>query len=254
ETGRDVRKLSSLSKAASVNIIASTGWYTDDSYSPMVKSSTSDQLAQIMIRELKEGIETTGIRAGVIGELGCSEPLTQNEQKILAAGAKAQAETKVPLTVHTALFDLENKRHPKQAPQELKILRENDADLSKVYISHMDFTCLDLPYHEKIMEEYGVILDYDSFGQEQFYNNLYIGAGGISDKERIAALVDLLSKGYEKQLMMSCDVCEKIHLRKYGGWGYSHILEDIIPLLKARGVSEKQIETMTVDNPKRLFS
>jgi phosphotriesterase-related protein len=253
-TGRDVVKLSSLEKAADVNIIIATGWYTDASYPPLVKESTPEQLVQIMIEELSEGIEGTEIRAGIIGELGCSEPLTPNEQKVLAAGAKAQSSTRVPLTVHTALFDVDNKRHAQQAIQELEILRKNDADLSKVYISHMDFTCSDIGYQEKIMDDYGVILDYDTFGQEQFYDNIFVGAGGVSDKERIAALVNLLSRGYEKQLMLSCDVCEKIHLRKYGGWGYSHVLENIIPLLRVGGVSERQIETMTIHNPRALFS
>jgi phosphotriesterase-related protein len=124
----------------------------------------------------------------------------------------------------------------------------------KVYVSHMDDYYNDLGYNERIMEQYGVTLSYDCFGQEQYFDHLFFGAGGITDKERIATLVELLRKGFEGQLMMSHDICEKILLRKYGGWGYSHVLEHIVPTLKQNGVSEREVNTMLVGNPRRLFS
>jgi phosphotriesterase-related protein len=252
--GRDVKALRRISEKTGINVVCATGWYVESSQPAEIKQKPLSELTEIIIKELSEGIDETDVRAGVIGELGCSEPLAPSEEKVLVAAGRAQAKTKAPLTMHTALFDVTHKRHPKQARQELEILRKNDADLSKVYISHMDFTSNDLGYQERIMEDYGVTLDYDTFGQDQYYDNIFWGAGGITDKERITAMTALLQKGYEKQLMMSCDICEKIHLRKYGGWGYSHILEHIVPALKQNGIAEKQIETMLVDTPRRLLS
>lgn len=252
--GRDVRAIRRISEKTGVNVVCSTGWYVESSQPAEIKKKPIPELTDIMIKELSEGIDGTDIRAGVIGELGCSEPLAPSEEKVLAAAGRAQAKTKAPVTMHTALFDIEHKRHPKQAVQELEILRKNDADLSKVYVSHMDFTSNDLDYHERIMEDYGVTLDYDTFGQDQYYDNIFWGAGGITDRQRIDAITILLQKGYEKQLMMSCDICEKIHLRKYGGWGYSHILEHIVPTLKQNGITDKQIEAMLVENPRRHLS
>ena len=252
--GRNVKALRAVSEATGINVICGTGWYLDATHPAFIRQSESRTLVEHMVRELDEGIDGMEIRAGVIGEIGCSKPLTPNEEKVLASAAKAQALTKAPITVHTALYDVECKCHAKQARQELEILRRNGADMSKVYVSHMDWTLDDLGYQERIMEDYGVTLAYDSFGQEQYYDNVYWGCYGVTDRERIAALGELLRKGFERQLMISCDVCEKIHLRKYGGWGYSHILEHICPALKQKGISDRQIRTMTVDNPRRLFS
>jgi phosphotriesterase-related protein len=66
--------------------------------------------------------------------------------------------------------------------------------------------------------------------------------------------VELLSQGYEKQIMLSHDVCYKFFLKKYGGFGYSHIMEHILPTLRYYGVQEKQIRVMMIENPKRILS
>ncbi len=252
--GRNPPALRMVSEATGLNIICAAGFYIATSHPPFVKRKSIDDLAELMISELEEGIEATGIRAGVIGEIGCQEPLEAQEVKVLAAAAKAQARTKVGLTVHTALHDPTKRRIAKQARQEIEILQKYGCDLSKVYISHMDFTYDDPKYQRDLMDEFGVTLDYDTFGQENHYHNIYLGAIGIPDSARSQALAGLVSDGYTKQLMMSCDVCEKIHLRKYGGYGYSNILEHIVPLLKVYGVRERDVRRMMVDNPKSILS
>lgn len=75
-----------------------------------------------------------------------------------------------------------------------------------------------------------------------------------SDNERVRAVVELLNAGYEKNLVLAQDVCMKIQRRKYGGYGYAHVLENITRDFRHRGVSENQIRTMLVDNPKRLLA
>ena len=252
--GRDPLALLRVSRATGLNIVCSTGFYVAPSHPAFVKKSSVEELAELMSNELEDGIEATGIRAGVIGEIGCQEPLEAEEKKVLAAAAKAQARTKAGLTVHTALHDPANRRVAKQARQEIEILQKYGCDLSKVYMSHMDFTHDDPKYQRDLMDEFGVTLDYDTFGQENHYHNIYLGAVGFSDAARCRALVDLVKSGYARQLMMSCDVCEKIHLRKYGGYGYSNILEHVIPLLGVYGVRRRDVRTMMVDNPRSLLS
>jgi len=254
QTGEGVKALLQISEATGINVICGTGWYIEASHPSFVSQNAVSELTEHIVKELIEGIDGTSIRAGVIGEIGCSAPLTINEEKVLAAAAKAQARTHAPLTVHPGYYDYKNRREIRQVRRELDILQRNDADMFKVYVSHMDDYYNDLGYNERIMEQYGVTLSYDCFGQEQYFDHLFFGAGGITDKERIATLVELLRKGFEGQLMMSHDICEKILLRKYGGWGYSHVLEHIVPTLKQNGVSEREINTMLVGNPRRLFS
>jgi phosphotriesterase-related protein len=252
--GREPEKLRRVSEATGVNIVYNTGFYCEPSLPAWVKKKSIEQLADIMVAEMEEGIEGTGIRAGVIGELGCQEPLKPMEAKVLAAGAKAQARTGAGLTIHTPLYSNINEDVvAKQVPQEVEILQKYDCDLSKVYISHSDFTFDDPKYQQKLMDEFGLTLNYDCFGQEQYFKRPYFGAGGVTDGERARALANLVKLGYAKQLMMACDVCEKIHLRKYGGYGYSNVLEHVVPFLELLGVSEKQVRTMMVDNPKRVL-
>ena len=117
------------------------------------------------------------------------------------------------------------------------------------------FTKGDLFYSRRIGDK-PVYYDsiYDEIGEEMYMDSTYPGAGPVSDRQRVSALVELLKQGYEKQIVLSQDVSFKIDYVKYGGYGYAHILEHIIPELKFRGVTEKQIKTMIIENPKRIFS
>jgi phosphotriesterase-related protein len=250
EIGRDPIALRAIAIATGLNIICGTGWYLEDSYPDQVKKDSIDELSNVMVRELTEGIEETGIRAGVIGELGTGLELTENEKKVMRAAARAQAKTGAPLTIHTW--------HPLQSVKEarkyLDIVAEEGVDLSKVYLSHMDQTCADTEYHKSIIEKYGVVLSYDCFGFETPCEGFCPGGTHPSDTERVRAVVELLNAGYEKNLVLAQDVCMKIQRRKYGGYGYAHVLENITRDLRHRGVSERQIHTMLVDNPKRLLA
>jgi phosphotriesterase-related protein len=118
----------------------------------------------------------------------------------------------------------------------------------------MDMTADDTAYHRSLMEKYGIVLGYDNFGNEMYYDSVYPGCGGVPDKMRVKGLVDLLRSGYEKHLVLSHDVCFKIALTKYGGYGYSHVLRHIIPQIRAEGVTPKQVEAMLIDNPRRILA
>lgn len=254
DIGRNVKALKELSTRTRMNIVCATGWYTETAHSPHVRRATTEELVEMLIKELTEDIQNTGTRAGIIGEIGCSEPLGESEKKTLTAAAQAQSKTGAPLTIHTPIFDKANKRTPLPAPAILEILRKNDAKLEKVYLSHMDYTWHDPAYQGKIMDEYGVTLSYDTFGSEQWNNNYYFGAGGLTDKERVEGLVGLIKNGYGKNLLVSQDICKKMHLRKFGGYGYSHVAAHILPMLTHKGVSESQIQALVIENPRRILS
>lgn len=253
--GRDPLALRKISSATGVNVLTGTGWYIAASHPAIVKDKSLEELSDIMVRELTEGIGDTGIKAGLIGECGLSYPIDPNEEKVIRAAARAQAETRCAYTIHPPSYnDLEPKKIVKNATDILDIIQEEGANLEKFYMSHMDATCEDLDYHKKVMDTYGIVLGYDTFGQENYDDSSYPGAYDVPDKTRTNAIVELCNAGYEKQLVMSQDVAIKIHRVKYGGYGYAHILKHIIPVLRFQGVTEKQIRTMTVDNPKRLLA
>ena len=191
------------SEATGVNIVASTGWYISPAHPPSHAEASVDELAEMLVKHIEVGIEGTDVRAGVIGELGMTEPLHPLEEKVLRAGGRAQARTGVPLTVHPMVFK-------KEAHQYIDILEAEGANLDKVYISHMDGSCPDYEYHESVMDR-GVSIDYDLFGDTS-WNDAYLLFGGdhwVSDHERVETLARLCADGYSQQIMLAQDRCLK---------------------------------------------
>jgi len=241
--GRDPQALKKISAETGLNIVCATGWYLHECHPSYVGRMSVDELSDIMVKELTEGIGDSGIRAGVIGELGTTEPLHPDEKKVLQAAAKAQSETGAALTIHPA----------RKKGEEYVDIIENDAVLDKVYLSHADAE-IDLNYHRRLLER-GINIEYDLFGLDTAYSDdIYPGAGGVSDNQRADGLIELCKEGYEKNVMISQDTAQKIQLVKYGGFGYAHILQNVIPILKHKGLSEFQIRTIIIENPKRILS
>ncbi len=240
--------LIAASRATGINIVASTGWYIAPSHPESHAEATVGELADILIHDIEVGIQGTDVRAGVIGELGMSEPLHPQEEKVLRAGGRAQATTGVPLTVHPMVFH-------KEAHKYIDILEEEGANLEKIYISHMDGSCPDWEYHESVMDR-GVAIDYDLF-RDSPWNDSHLIFGGdhwVSDRERVETLAKLCADGYSKQIMIAHDHCLKVHFAEYGGKGWAYILTEIVPMLREAGVTEEQLNDVLVENPKRIFA
>lgn len=252
--GRDPISLQRISKKVGINIVCGTGWYIGKAHPKSIKRYDIEDLADLMEREITQGIENSHIKAGVIGEIGCSDPLTRDEKKILRASARAQLRTNVPIVLHPALYNLKSKLIPKKASEYLSILDKEGVNFNKVYLSHMNWTCEDLEYHRSVIEKYDVRICYDGFRSETWNDSLFPGFGPYCDKFETRAISQLVKEGYQDNLLISSDICMKIHLRKYGGYGYAHILENVIPLLKYFGLTNKQIRHLIVDNPRRIFS
>ena len=92
------------------------------------------------------------------------------------------------------------------------------------------------------------------FGLEYYYDCEWVGLRNKTDAERIDMVVELCQQGYDKQLMLSQDVFSKLQTKKYGGYGFTHIIKNIIPQLKIKGVTDKQIQNMLIQNPKRILA
>jgi phosphotriesterase-related protein len=251
--GRDPLALRRISIDTGLNLVTATGWYVGSAHPSLVRRKSSAELAGIIVKELTEGIGDTGIRAGVIGEIGCSVPYQQDEEKVLRAASRAQTETGAGINIHPGLFDLENKRIGKDAMRQLDTVEEEGGDLSKLYLDHCDYTCSDLDYQRRLLER-GICLSYDNWGIEIYVDDFWPGAGVPSDRQKVDAVVELCKEGYDKQLVFSQDVCMKFLLSRYGGQGYGHVLRNIVPELKFRGVSRKQLRNILVENPKRILA
>ena len=248
QNGRDPEALAAISEGSGINIVASTGWYIAESHPAELDEADIGELTGILLADIESGINGTDIRAGVIGELGCTEPLHPDEEKVLRAGARAQQQTGVPLTVHPMLY-------AKKAHRYIDILEEDGADLARVYISHMDASCPDVAYQESVMDR-GVSINYDLFRgvPASDTHRRFGGDHWVHDGERIDTLAQLCANGYDRQIMVAHDVCLKMHWVEYGGKGYGYILRDIVPQLEERGVTQDQLDNILVENPKRMFA
>ena len=243
--GRDPLALARVSRATGVNIVMGAGYYVDKVHPPDMDERSEEEIAQQMIDELTVGVGSTGVRAGVIGELGCSWPLTDNERKVLRAGSSAQRATGAGVLIHPG-------RNPRAPFEILDILEESGADVSRVIMGHLDRTIFDMATLFEFAER-GSMLEYDLFGWETSHYSL--GDNDmIHDGQRLDYVQALVDRGYLSKIVLAQDVFAKSRISTYGGYGYGHLIENIVPRMRDRGMTEDHIRQIMVDNPARILT
>ncbi|MBN3289005.1 PTER protein, partial [Polypterus senegalus] len=243
---RDVKTLKKLSQETGVNIVSGAGFYVDASHSKETRSMSVEKLTGIIIDEILHGADGTDIKCGVIGEIGTSWPITDSEKKVLQATAHAQTQLGCPVIIHPGRHDL--------APFEVvRILQEAGGDLSKTVMSHMDRTIFE---KEKLLEfaKLGSYVEYDLFGTEMLNYHFRPDVDMPCDNQRIQSVRLLVDEGYEDQLLIAHDVHTKNRLTKYGGHGYSYILEYIVPKMLTRGIAQSAVDKILIKNPKKWLT
>jgi phosphotriesterase-related protein len=237
----DPLRLREISAESQVQVIAGCGYYRHIAQEARVLSMSADEIADEIVQSLLVGIGDTDVRAGIIGEVGTSTPLHPFERESLVGAARAQQQTGVAINVHP---DLWGRGHL----DVLAVLESAGADLSRTIMSHVD-EVTDSAWHDRIAER-GIYLSFDTFGSEFAYD----GIPEPRDADRINCLLHLLDRGYGDRLLLSQDVCYKMQLTRYGGSGYGHVLANIVPALKFRGVSDRELHKMLVENPARVLA
>lgn len=245
--GRDPQALARISRATGLNIIMGSGYYLEVSLGDRLKAKSEAEITDEIVRDISDGVGSTGIRAGIIGEIGCSFDITSDEHKSLRAAARVQVITGAPLNVHCS-------RGEEGALQILDALETVGADVNRTVIDHLDSGVWD---HEKAFEvaRHGCFIEYDVFGREGYYP---IRNGRVVDRpndaKRINQIMELIEGGYLKQLLISQDIWQKVQKVRYGGWGYAHILRNVVPVMRAKGMSQQEVDTILIENPKRLLT
>jgi len=249
---RDPLGLVNISRATGLNVVMGSGYYISQSQGPEYERKTKEEIAEEINADIEVGVDNTGIRAGIIGELGCTWPLKESERKVLLAGVIAQKRTGATINVHQVSAG------PNDAMEIIKILDDAGADLSRVVIDHIDLTVLPLSYRLELAKT-GCYLEYDIFGYPTFAPPSPFGGGSVirnrpCDRERIEQITELIDAGYLNQILISQDICMKHLMLRYGGHGFAHILCNIVPQMLVRGITREQIHTMMVENPKHVLS
>ena len=239
--GRDPVGLARISRAAGVNVIMGGSYYVASSHPPDMDSRTEDDLTAQIARDVLEGVDATRIRSGVIGEVGCTWPLTDNERKVLRASARAQRLTGAPLLIHPGL----NEESPMVI---LEVLEDAGADLSRTIMGHIDQTVF-LRSTLKQIAETGCYLEWDLFGWERPYYEAERELELPTSATRMADIAWISSEGYGDRIVIAQDICTKHRLLRYGGHGYFFILAQIVPRMRKAGYAEEAIDKILVDNP-----
>jgi phosphotriesterase-related protein len=243
DIGRDVEFAAEVAERADIHYVAATGMYKEELGMPThFRQMDVDALAELYVRELTEGIGSTGIRAGVI-KVATGAPITEHEIKNLRAAARAARATNSRIITHTDNGSF--------GPQQLDVFESEGLPAWHVMVGHSDGSS-DLAYHDALIRR-GCYDGMDRFGLEFIH----------PDRLRVATLAGLLAIGYADRIMLSHDAVgcflgrprvltpEQQALR--ARWNYTHIHREILPLLRQAGVSEQTIDTLLRANPRRFF-
>jgi phosphotriesterase-related protein len=242
------RVLAAIAEAADLNIVMGTGYYVAEAHPESVRDMSQEDITSLILDEFAHGADGTGIKPGVIGEIGCSWPLLDEERKSLRAAAVAQRELEAPpLYIHPG-------KNPDAPAEIVAILEDEGVNMSRVVMCHIERT---VQNDSSLLElaQTGCFVEYDQFGWET--TGSYYMEWGItmpSDSQRIEQIMMLSDRGHGEQILISHDVCYKHNLSKYGGPGYDHILTHAIPLMKTHGMTHDGIEKLIIQNPRRALT
>ena len=247
--GRNPELYKTLAKETGMNIICATGLYIDELGAPAFYKSRAwteadipKMMAELFVKEITDGIGKSGVRAGVI-KVGTSPQMTPHEVNTHKAAVMAQMATGLPIITHT--------EGPLPGVAQAEFLLKQGANPKKVAIGHIS-NSRDIEYHKAVLAK-GVYIAFDRFGLDII----------TPDEVNIKNVAELCKLGFTEKIMLSHDtvnvwlgrptVVPEKYIKLFANWRIDHISKDVIPALKAQGITDEQIKIMMVENPKKLF-
>jgi len=241
----DPRGLQRIAAGTGVHLVMGCGYYVNDYQDPKNHGRTVEDFADEIIGQVLKGAWGTDIRAGMIGEIGCTAPWTDTEKRVLRAALTAAAETGAAINIHPG-------RYPDQPQEIADFIKAAGHPTERIVISHIDRTIFDEPRLLKLADT-GVTIEFDLFGQEQSYYGLS-DIDMPNDATRLRLIRALVDHGHLDRVVISHDICFRTRLASFGGHGYGHIFRNVVPMMEKRGYSADEIDAILVRNPRRLLT
>lgn len=249
--GRYIPRIQRIAERAPINIIAATGYYTYGSLpfffqfrGPAQHGSGGatdlDPMVEMFTADITDGIAGTGVRAGVLKCAVDHQGVNAGVERVLRAVSQTHRQTGVPIIVHT---------HPAshQGSAAARILSGEGVDPRRVVLSHSgDTTDVD---HLSALADAGFWLGMDRFG-------VYIDT---TFEAKADTVVEMCRRGYAGSMVLSHDAAcyydaiPPSVMATLRQWHYTHIHEEVLPYLRSSGVTDEQVNTMLVSNPRRYF-
>jgi phosphotriesterase-related protein len=245
--GRDVGIAQRVNEETGLQVVLCTGIYTYDHLPMYLATREPDAIADLFVHDIEEGIQGSESKAAFL-KCAADEPgVTPNVEKVHRACARASLRTGVPIMAHS-------RPASQTALRQIEIFREEGVDLSRVQIAHTGDTD-DLDYIERVLES-GAYIGMDRYGLEVF----------LPTDRRNATVTALLERGYADRMFLSQDYCATLdwypvemaqQLMEAGAvkdWSMTLVFDGVIPALREAGMTDEQLDTMLVENPKRWLS
>lgn len=246
--GRDLPRIVRIAEQTDLNIVVATGLYTYNDVpfcfslqGPGTELDGPETMTDMFVRDIEHGIADTGVKAAVLKCATDKPGVTAGVDRVLRAVAQAHRRTGVPISTHTHAAS-------RRGLDQQRVFAEEVVDLSRVVIGHCGDTT-DIGYLEQLIAN-GSYIGMDRFGVDTF----------LSFEDRVNTVAKMCELGYADRMVLSHDAhCyfdwlpEQLVAAGLPNWHYLHIHDDVIPALKQRGVTDEQLTTMLVDNPRRIF-
>lgn len=233
--GRDPRALARIAEESGVAVVAATGWYYEPFHPREIGTAPVEELTATLVREIDDGIGSTGVRPGVIGEIGShGENPTDPERRVLVAAAHAALATGLSVATHAQLG--------RGGLAQLDLLTGAGLEPHRISIGHQDL--MDDPAAHTGIAASGAYVAFDTVGKENYQR----------DEVRLRLLLALLEAGHADRALLSCDISRHGYLESEGGQGYGHLFRTFLPQVRAAGVDEDLIDLMTRRNPLRFLT
>lgn len=232
--GRDPLFLMHIMRDTGMNVVACTGYYQHDFFPAHVATTPVETLAREMIDEIETGIDGTGLKAGIIAEIGSSvDVITPDEAKVFTAAAIAHRETGRPISTHTSFSTM--------GLEQLALLKQHGVALNRVVVGHCDLR----DHFDDILRmiDQGAYVQFDTIGKNNYY----------PDEKRVATLCELARRGLLNRVMLSMDITRRSHLKANGGPGFDYLLTTFVPMLLKAGLTQADVDLMLRDNPSVFF-
>src|SRR5215469_17067832 len=232
EIGRDPEALRRVAEATGITIVMGCGHYRDPYLDrDWFDRHAVDAIADQIVADIEEGVGGTGIRAGIIGEIGADKwYISAAEERSFRAAARAHHRTGLTISTHAARWPV--------GLDQLDLLAEEGVDPRRVIVGHAD--SVPIPEYHLALAEQGCYVSFDG-----------IGTGSRYDLDQAAgSVLDLVHAGFGDQILLSHDVCLRDHLRAHGGCGYGFLITEFLPMLEAAGLDDAQVRRFVTENPR----
>lgn len=243
---RDAAFSRRVAEASGLNVILATGIYTYDHLPVALLTRGEDEIADLYVADIEEGIQGSDVKAAFIKCAADTPGMTENVEKLHRAAARTSLRTGRPIMAHS---------HPASGTglEQMRLFEEEGVDPAKIQIAHTGDTD-DLDYIERLLER-GCWIGMDRYGLDIY----------LPTDRRNATVLALLERGYADRMMLSQDYCstidwfppeiaEQLAATQAANWSMTFLFDAVIPYLRANGMTEDQLRTMMIANPRSWLS